>query len=203
MNKVSRQPRENRVNLIRLSVGFTVSAGACAIPWVALTSVILPAVLEDINAAGKESMLGTINAVGSVVALLANVIFGTFSDLTRSRFGKRTPWIIIGGLIAGGAMALLALNQHSFPMILLLWCMAQLGYNVMLAPFVATMSDRGPRNDFGLLWGRNRGRSNHRQSGWSPPSQGGQWAHSRLAPGRGSLCRYRYRHRDHLASRRG
>ena len=73
MNKVSRQPRENRVNLIRLSVGFTVSAVACAIPWVALTSVILPAVLEDINAAGKESMLGTINAVGSVVALLSEL----------------------------------------------------------------------------------------------------------------------------------
>ena len=67
MNKVSRQPREKRINLIRLGVGFTLSAVACAIPWVALTSVILPAVLENINAAGKESMLGTINAVGSVV----------------------------------------------------------------------------------------------------------------------------------------
>ena len=153
MSKVFRQPREKRINLIRLSVGFTLSAVACAIPWVALTSVILPAVLENINAAGKESMLGTINAVGSVVALLANVIFGTFSDLTRSRFGKRTPWIILGGLIAGGAMALLALNQHSFPMILLLWCTAQLGYNVMLAPFVATMSDRIPDEVRGTISG--------------------------------------------------
>ena len=153
MSKVFRQPREKRINLIRLSVGFTVSAVACAIPWVALTSVILPAVLENINAAGKESMLGTINAVGSVVALLANVVFGTFSDLTRSRFGKRTPWIILGGLIAGGAMALLALNQNSFPMILLLWCTAQLGYNVMLAPFVATMSDRIPDEVRGTISG--------------------------------------------------
>ena len=153
MNKVSRQPREKRINLIRLGVGFTLSAVACAIPWVALTSVILPAVLENINAAGKESMLGTINAVGSVVALFANVVFGTFSDLTRSRFGKRTPWIIIGGLIAGGAMALLALNQNSFPMILLLWCTAQLGYNVMLAPFVATMSDRIPDEVRGTISG--------------------------------------------------
>lgn len=153
MSKVFRQPREKRINLIRLSVGFTLSAVACAIPWVALTSVILPAVLENINAAGKESMLGTINAVGSVVALLANVIFGTFSDLTRSRFGKRTPWIILGGLIAGGAMALLALNQNSFPMILLLWCTAQLGYNVMLAPFVATMSDRIPDEVRGTISG--------------------------------------------------
>ena len=147
------QSRTKRIKLIRLSIGFTVSAVACAIPWVALTSVILPAVLENISASGKESMLGTINAAGSVVALIANVVFGTFSDLTRSRFGKRTPWIILGGLIAGGAMALLALNQNSFPMILVLWCMAQLGYNVMLAPFVATMSDRIPDEVRGTISG--------------------------------------------------
>ncbi len=147
------QSRMKRIKLIRLSIGFTLSAVACAIPWVALTSVILPAVLENISASGKESMLGTINAAGSVVALIANVVFGTFSDLTRSRFGKRTPWIILGGLIAGGAMALLALNQNSFPMILVLWCMAQLGYNVMLAPFVATMSDRIPDEVRGTISG--------------------------------------------------
>lgn len=147
------QSKTRRVKLIRLSVGFTLSAVACAIPWVALTSVILPAVLENIDASGKESMLGTINAAGSVVALIANVVFGTFSDLTRSRFGKRTPWIIIGGLIAGGAMALLALNQSSFPLILVLWCIAQLGYNVMLAPFVATMSDRIPDEVRGTISG--------------------------------------------------
>ena len=147
------QSRTKRIKLIRLSIGFTLSAVACAIPWVALTSVILPAVLENISASGKESMLGTINAAGSVVALIANVVFGTFSDLTRSRFGKRTPWIILGGLIAGGAMALLALNQNSFPMILVLWCMAQLGYNVMLAPFVATMSDRIPDEVRGTISG--------------------------------------------------
>ena len=141
------QSRTKRIKLIRLSIGFTLSAVACAIPWVALTSVILPAVLENISASGKESMLGTINA------LIANVVFGTFSDLTRSRFGKRTPWIILGGLIAGGAMALLALNQNSFPMILVLWCMAQLGYNVMLAPFVATMSDRIPDEVRGTISG--------------------------------------------------
>ena len=128
------QSRTKRIKLIRLSIGFTLSAVACAIPWVALTSVILPAVLENISASGKESMLGTINAAGSVVALIANVVFGTFSDLTRSRFGKRTPWIILGGLIAGGAMALLALNQNSFPMILVLWCIAQLGYNDDVGP---------------------------------------------------------------------
>lgn len=125
--------RPSKAEILRLGIGFTLSAVACAIPWVALSTVILPQVLENINPATKESMLGTINAVGSIVALLANVIFGTLSDMTRSRFGKRSPWIVLGGLIAGLSVGLIAVGQHSFPAILVLWCCAQLGYNIMLA----------------------------------------------------------------------
>ena len=145
--------RPSKAEILRLGIGFTLSAVACAIPWVALSTVILPQVLENIDPATKESMLGTINAVGSIVALLANVIFGTLSDMTRSRFGKRSPWIVLGGLIAGLSVGLIALAQHSFPAILVLWCCAQLGYNIMLAPFVATMSDRVPDKVRGTISG--------------------------------------------------
>ena len=36
---------------------------------------------------------------GSVVALVANIVFGAFSDLTRSKWGKRTLWIISGAFL--------------------------------------------------------------------------------------------------------
>ncbi|PST48030.1 hypothetical protein COO72_09995 [Bifidobacterium callitrichos] len=144
--------RPTKTEVIRLGVGFTVSAVACAIPWVALSSIILPAVLEGIDPATKEPMLGLINGVGSIVALLANIIFGTFSDLTRSRFGKRSPWIIVGGVITGLSIGAIAfVNTHA--LILLLWCCAQLGYNIMLAPYVATMSDRVPDKFRGTVSG--------------------------------------------------
>jgi MFS family permease len=144
--------RPNKSELVRLGVGFTVSAIACAIPWVALSTLILPDVLEGIDPASKESMLGIINAAGSVVALLANVIFGTFSDLTRSRFGKRSPWIVAGGIVAGLSVGAIAFT-HSQAMIVVLWCCAQLGYNMMLAPYVATMSDRVPDKFRGTISG--------------------------------------------------
>ena len=80
-----------------------------------------------------------INAIGSIVALLANVIFGTLSDLTRSRFGRRTPWIIAGGFIAGLSIGSIAFTRSQVA-IVVLWCLAQMGYNMMLAPYVATMS---------------------------------------------------------------
>jgi MFS family permease len=123
-----------------------------AIPWVALSSIILPRVLESIDPASKESMLGIINAAGSVVALLANVIFGSLSDHTRSRFGKRSPWIIVGGILAGLSIGALAFTQSQI-MIIVLWCLSQVGYNMMLAPYVATMSDRVPEKFRGTISG--------------------------------------------------
>lgn len=144
--------RPTHVELIRIGVGFTLSAIACAIPWVALSSIILPRVLESIDPASKESMLGIINAAGSVVALLANVIFGSLSDHTRSRFGKRSPWIIVGGILAGLSIGALAFTQSQI-MIIVLWCLSQVGYNMMLAPYVATMSDRVPEKFRGTISG--------------------------------------------------
>ena len=144
--------RPTHAELVRLGIGFTLSAVLCAIPWVALSSIILPRVLETIDAASKESMLGIINAIGSVVALLSNVVFGTFSDHTRSRFGKRSPWIVAGGIVAGLGIGSIAFTR-SQAMIIVLWCVAQAGYNMMLAPYVATMSDRVPDKFRGTISG--------------------------------------------------
>jgi MFS family permease len=144
--------RPDHKEIIRLTIGFTLSAVACAIPWVALSSLILPQLLDQIDSGTREAMIGTINAVGSVVALLSNVVFGTLSDLTRSRFGRRSPWIIGGGLLTGLCIFGIGFT-NSQGMILVLWCTAQLGYNMMLAPFVATMSDRVPDKVRGTVSG--------------------------------------------------
>lgn len=144
--------RPTKTELVRLGVGFTVSAIACAIPWVALSSVILPRVFEQIDSSSKEGMLGLVNVAGAIVALLANIIFGTFSDMTRSRFGKRTPWIIAGGLITGLSIGAIAFTR-SEALIIVLWCLAQMGYNMMLAPYVAVMSDRIPDKVRGTISG--------------------------------------------------
>ncbi len=135
--------RPTRVEVIRLGVGFTLTAFLGAIPWLAMNSVLLPDLLQRIDFSSKDAMISLISSAGAVVALLSNVIFGTFSDLTRSRFGRRTPWIISGGLVAGIAVALIALSNNAWAVVILM-CIAQLGYNMMLAPFVATMSDRVP-----------------------------------------------------------
>ena len=54
------------------------------------------------------------------MALLANIIFGTLSDMTRSRFGKRTPWIVGGGIITGLAIGAIAFTRNE-ALIIFLW----------------------------------------------------------------------------------
>ena len=144
--------RPTKTEIVRLSVGFTVSAIACAIPWVALSTVILPRVFEQIDSGSKVFMLGLVNSIGAFVALVANIVFGTLSDQTRSRFGKRTPWIVIGGLITGLSIGAVAFTR-SEALIVTLWCVAQMGYNMMLAPYVAVMSDRVPDKVRGTISG--------------------------------------------------
>lgn len=131
------------LDVVRLGAGFTFSLIVTGIVWVSLSSILVPQLVDQIAPGQRAAFIGVINAVGSVVALLANIIFGTFSDLTRSRFGKRTLWICSGGVLCGLCVFALTFTR-SLPLILLLWCGMQLFYNWMNAPFVATLSDRVP-----------------------------------------------------------
>src|SRR4051794_3686693 len=60
-----------------------------------VTPVVLSlAIRVDDLAPGREEYLGYLTGVGAVVALLAGPVFGQLSDRTRSRFGRRRPWIL-------------------------------------------------------------------------------------------------------------
>ncbi|MBT1176974.1 MFS transporter [Bifidobacterium callimiconis] len=135
--------RPNKLAITRLTIAFTLSAVLCAIPWMALNSVVVPEILDRLDPAGRETMFAAINAVGAVVALVSNVLFGALSDTTRTPFGRRTPWIVGGGVLTA-LFTLLLGATHAFPAMLFAWCGMQFGYNMMLAPFVAAMADRLP-----------------------------------------------------------
>ena len=59
-------------------------------------SNLLPQHLKDVGMANPTAAFGIITSVTSLVSLFAGYIWGTMSDRTRSRFGKRTPWIFWG-----------------------------------------------------------------------------------------------------------
>ena len=52
--------------------------------------VLLPAKTALLAGDGKASVVAVLSTSAMIVAAIANIIFGALSDLTRSRFGRRS-----------------------------------------------------------------------------------------------------------------
>ncbi len=94
--------------------------------------------------AERTQAVGLVFGVGALFAVIGNVLFGRLSDRTTSRWGRRRPWIVGGTVVMTLAFVLIAQAQ-TVPMVLVGWCLAQLGANAALAPFIATISDQVPK----------------------------------------------------------
>lgn len=100
----------------------------------------------------KEGILALVTGAGAAVSLVANPLFGTFSDRTTSRFGRRVPWVFIGALL--GAIGLVGLaGAPSVAAMTLLWCLVQLGCNGALASTTAAIPDQVPIRQRGSIGG--------------------------------------------------
>lgn len=100
----------------------------------------------------KEAILALVTGCGAAVSLVANPLFGAFSDRTTSRFGRRVPWVFIGAVL--GTIALLGLSvAPSVAAMAALWCLVQLGCNGTLAAITAAIPDRVPVQQRGLVGG--------------------------------------------------
>ncbi|MEP6745328.1 MAG: MFS transporter, partial [Gemmatimonadota bacterium] len=69
--------------------------------------VLLGQQAEAFSAGDKEAILALVTGAGAAVSLVANPLFGAFSDRTTSRLGRRVPWVLFGAIL--GAAALIAL----------------------------------------------------------------------------------------------
>jgi MFS family permease len=92
----------------------------------------------------QTTAVGIIGGFGALFAVVGNVLFGRLSDRTTSRFGRRRPWIVGGTVVMTLAFVVMATGQNVW-VITAGWCLAQLGANATLAPFVATISDQVPK----------------------------------------------------------
>ncbi|MEU5979328.1 MFS transporter [Streptomyces sp. NPDC047315] len=105
--------------------------------------VLLAEQIDELDPAGKEVALGWVTGVGALVAVVANPVAGALSDRTRSRFGRRRPWIV-GGAVLGAAGLALTAAQSTVVGVALGWCLAQSGLNAMLAGVNAVVPDQVP-----------------------------------------------------------
>jgi MFS family permease len=106
----------------------------------------------SIDAPNKEAILSLVTACGAAVSLVANPLFGALSDRTTSRFGRRSPWVLAGAVL--GTAALLAMSgAASVALMVLFWCLLQLGANAAYAAITAAVPDRVPVKQRGGVGG--------------------------------------------------
>ena len=96
--------------------------------------------------------LALVAGVGAALAVVANPVFGALSDRTTSPFGRRRPWMV-GGMLVGTAGVGVVAIAPDVPTVLVGWCVAQLGYNALLASMTAVLPDQVPAAQRGLVAG--------------------------------------------------
>lgn len=117
------------------------------------TFLTLPLKVNSLVPEGEAAgALGLILAVGSLCAILANLIFGNLSDRTTSRFGMRRPFMLAGIIIALVGAVLMGLAP-SIPLLLVGFIVAQVGCNAVLAALFGVLPDQVPAGQRGTVSG--------------------------------------------------
>jgi MFS family permease len=120
--------------------------------FIPLLSILLPLKAEAIGGADKAAVLATVTVCGSIMALFANPIAGAISDRTRTRWGRRRPWILAGALGTGISYAFIAMAGSSLQLVVG-FMLFQLTFNVLFAPLNALVPDRIPDQQKGSVSG--------------------------------------------------
>ena len=144
-------PRADRVSWAFIVVYALGYAGV----WIALLTPSLVTIalrLRELTPDSASQNLALVLSIGAIFAIVGNPIFGHLSDRTRSRFGRRRPWLI-GGMVCGSAALVLTAMAESVTFVLVGWCLAQLAFNAVLAAMVAILPDRVPEKQRGTVSG--------------------------------------------------
>lgn len=96
--------------------------------------------------------LGAMEILAMPIAVLTMPVMGSISDYTRSRWGRRRPFILFGSLTACVALVGLGLAP-SFPALVAFFVLLQLTSNVARGPFAGLVPDLVPERQVGIASG--------------------------------------------------
>ncbi len=95
----------------------------------------------------KDSVSGWVMSLDNIFALFLLPFFGALSDRTRTKFGKRMPYILFGTVFAAIAFTLLPISAEmgSLPLFIALLLFALVSMGVYRSPAVSLMPDITPK----------------------------------------------------------
>lgn len=133
---------------VPIFIGIATGLGALLwlAPFMGLNSVLNPAKLANIfGGPGSQvnNFLALLGTLGAVTSTITTIIIGALSDRTRTRWGRRTPWIVCGSVLTAAVMVGLGMinDKSQLPIFIVLWCLIQTFINMIVAPLIAVMAD--------------------------------------------------------------
>ncbi|WP_420363314.1 MFS transporter [Curtobacterium aetherium] len=89
------------------------------------------------------NVIGSVLPIGAFGALIMNPLAGALSDRTRTRWGRRRPWMLSGVVVFAVALAWIAYAPDTLQLTLG-WLLAQLAANTVLSTLTASFADNVP-----------------------------------------------------------
>jgi MFS family permease len=129
-----------RVTVGRL-VSLSLYAFANSFLWNSLHPLVLPVLLLAlVSEELKSTALGVLTFAGLVLALLLQPLTGSWSDRTRSRWGRRRPFVVVGALFLALLLPLLG-QAPTFGLLFLVYLALQGAGNLAQGPYQGLLPD--------------------------------------------------------------
>ena len=89
----------------------------------------------------SEASLPLLQLAGPMTGLLVQPLIGAMSDRTDSRWGRRTPYFLMGALLCAAGLFFMPLSSSLLMAVSMLWIL-DAGNNITMEPYRAYVSDR-------------------------------------------------------------
>jgi MFS family permease len=117
--------------------------------WGGVNGIILPNLNQQLilDPNYKGTTLGIITALGMIVAIIVQPAAGALSDVNRHAWGRRRPFILVGGVLAIISLFLLAAISaflHNWWILLLAYLLLQFADNIAQGAYQGFIPDNVP-----------------------------------------------------------
>lgn len=147
MNKIARLSIRNELvlNILWFSINLQYAA---LLPVVIPIQILLFIPAGRVGDAQQAIFLGWLSAVASFLSLCMPPLVGTLSDHTTGKFGRRRPYIAIGGLLLISSTPFLSLSTNILIFLIGL-SLLHLGNNVLTPAYQSLVPDLVPKEQRG------------------------------------------------------
>lgn len=142
-------------NPLRLGDYFTLNAYwlALSFMWNSIGPILLPVLVTRlVPESEKGTALGTLTAIGLIIATIVQPLSGAWTDSRTTRWGKRRPYIV-GGTLFDVVFLLGIVFSPNFALMLVAYALLQTVSNIAHGPYQAYIPELVPEDKRGKVTG--------------------------------------------------